>query len=99
MAIPTWEWSPVCGLLCPHLPITVQAFTHRKPVMHRTFFSLVALIERSLRLLGLDVYTLPDDSGRGFLEFDCTAPHPYGREYWGLGLHITVSPLRVHPHA
>lgn len=66
--------------------------------MQSVFFHFVSLIERALRLIGLDVYTDLDDSGLGFLAFE-RRDHgaALGIEYWGLGLHVIVSPLRVCP--
>ncbi len=61
--------------------------------MQRTLFAIIATLERGLRLFGLDVYTVPDDSGLGFLSFERKDHGTAGREYWGAGLHCTVARL------
>ena len=63
--------------------------------MHRIFFSFAAIIERALRLLGLDVHIQRDDSGQGPFAFE-RRDHGLDREYWGLGIHISIGPLRPH---
>lgn len=61
--------------------------------MHRTFFAFAATIERALRLFGLDVHVQLDDSRQGPFAFERRV-HGLDREYWGLGLHIVIGPLR-----
>lgn len=62
--------------------------------MQSTLFALVSVAERLLRIVGLDVFTTLDDSGAGPFAFETRDHGAAGREYWGLGLHVTVSPMR-----
>lgn len=66
----------------------------------KMFFTPVAIIERIVRLFGrVDLFTNLDDSGLGFFAFERVI-HPGGdREYWGLGLHIIATPIRVRPRS
>ena len=63
--------------------------------MHRIFFAFVAIIEQALRLFGRDVHVQLDGSGQGPLAFE-RRDHGLDREYWGLGIHIIIGPLRPH---
>ena len=51
----------------------------------RTF---IRTIERAFRPFGLDVFIERDGTHQGFFAFEHR-----GEEWWGLGLHIIVSPL------
>lgn len=78
------------------------ASLHSKPramnhIPRKVLFTVIKAIEYAMRPFGLDVFTVLDDSGQGPFTFD-RADHGNGdREYWGLGLHVTVSPLRMRP--
>ncbi|MEQ1685385.1 MAG: hypothetical protein ABL916_17200 [Burkholderiaceae bacterium] len=67
--------------------------------MQNILFHFVAIIERLLRLFGLDVFTTLDDSGAGFWSLHRIDHGPAGVEVWGFGLHLVVSRLRVHPQS
>lgn len=62
--------------------------------MHAIFFTIVGAIERVIRLFGVDVFTQLDTSGQGLFSFERRDHGKGDREYFGLGLHIVVSPLR-----
>lgn len=63
--------------------------------MNRILFASIATLEAAARPFGFDVYTQRDTSGMGLLSFAHTDHGNGNREWWGLGLHVVVSRLRV----
>jgi len=58
-------------------------------------FVLISRVEMALRLFGLDVCVAQDDPRCSLFDFERSDRYPDGsREYWGLGFHVVVSPLR-----
>lgn len=55
------------------------------------FFKLFAL------LMGRDILILPDAPDKSLLDFKRVSHGPQGCEYFGLGLHLIVSPLWMLP--
>jgi hypothetical protein len=50
-----------------------------------------------LYLVGWDLVILPDEPGKSFFDFKRWPHGRQGCEYFGLGLHVIVSPLRMPP--
>jgi hypothetical protein len=58
---------------------------------------LESILNTFTHLMGLDLFIEQDAPSKGLLDF-ATETHSDGsREWWGLGLHIVVSPLQVSP--
>lgn len=73
----------------------------RKPSMSSTALRLstfaTAIFDAVTHLAGYDVFIERDGPSCGLLDFQREDHGEAGSMYWGLGLHVVVSHLRVRP--
>jgi len=60
-------------------------------------FSLDIFLKLFALLIGRDILILPDAPDKSLFDFKRISHGPQGCEYFGLGLHLIVSPFRILP--